>query len=853
MAVNGESCNSLTPVEEPKLKYDRMGNDMENILLKDAVSCICVHTKFICIGTQWGVIHLLDHEGNLVPISQDGKTTELQAHAIAVNKISVDQNGDYIASCSDDGKVVIHGLSCDDNTHNLNLGRVVKSVALDPYYCKSGSGRRFLTGDNKLTLYEKTFLNRLRSTVLCECKGYVQAISCHDRFVAWASEVGVRVYDLVAKCSLGLIQWEKSPNRSIEDYRCNLLWSAPKTLMIGWVDTIRICVIRKRSQVELQTRDVTEYLVDPIYTFQADYFIGGLGPLDDQLVLLGIPKECDPETGKSQRPVLIVADYKDCEFCEIITDTLSIRGYEEYDCNDYCLDMLIEENRFFIVSPKDIIIASPYDIDDRVKWLTEHGKFEKAIAVLEEVGGKTTKHSVVTVGVQYLDHLMSEHCYDEAAILCSKICKMDKVLWENQILKFAEVKQLRAVSIYVPKNAEQALSKHIYELILYEYLNSDAQGFLNVVKEWNPILYRTGVIIKGVIEKLTNDVLTKNVNKKTKELTTQNNIYLEALALLYCYQKQYDKALTTYLKLQHKYVFELISEYSMYHVIQDKILDLMTLDSDKAIAMLIGKAKVPVEVVERQLAEHEHLLFKYLHAYSKVQPNGRYHGKLIKLYAKYDKDKLLPFLKCSDNYPIQEALEVCISNEFYPEKIFLLSRIGNTSEALQNIIEKLNDINQAIYFCQEHNDKELWIDLIKHTVDKPDYVTLLLKRIGNYVDPRMLIEKIKPGCEIKDLKDSLAKMMCDYHLQLSVQEACKVITLRNYFDLHEKLITNQQRGISVTDDFLCCVCHGRIIIKDSSSASDLIVYNCRHSFHIGCLPDVGDTSQSCNICSAVKM
>lgn len=147
MAVNGESCNSLTPVEEPKLKYNRMGNDVENILLKDAVSCICVHTKFICIGTQWGVIHLLDHEGNLVPISQDGKTTELQAHAIAVNKISVDQNGDYIASCSDDGKVVVHGLSCDENTHSLNLGRVVKSVALDPYYCKSGSGRRFFTGN----------------------------------------------------------------------------------------------------------------------------------------------------------------------------------------------------------------------------------------------------------------------------------------------------------------------------------------------------------------------------------------------------------------------------------------------------------------------------------------------------------------------------------------------------------------------------------------------------------------------------------------------------------------------------------------------------------------------------------
>lgn len=840
MALNLESCDSLPPDEEPKLKYDRMGNDVQNILLKDAVSCICVNTKFICLGTQWGVIHLLDHEGNIVPITQDGKNKELQAHAIAVNKISVDIKGNYIASCSDDGKVLVHGLYTTENTHSLVLGRLVKSVALDPYYFKSGSGRRFLTGDNKLTLYEKTFLNRLRSTVLFECEGNVQAIAWHERFVAWASEVGVRVYDLQARCSLGLIQWEKNTSTSIEDYRCNLLWSAANTLMIGWVDTVRICIIRKRNQIELQTRDVTEYLVDPVYTFQTDYFISGLGPFDDQLVLLGVPKECDSETGKAQRPVLSIADYKDCEFCEVSNDSLNIRGYEEYSCNDYYLDMLIEENRFFIVSPKDIVVASPFDIDERINWLVEHGRYEKAMAVLEEVGGKTSKHSLVVVGVQYLDHLLIEHMYEEAAILCARICKNDKVLWENQVVKFSNVEQLRAISPFVPKNPDYALSPHIYGLILTEYrvIHKDAQGFLKLIQEWNPKLYNIGIIIKEVLEHL----LTTEVDK---------NVYLEALALLYCYQKKYDKALTTYLTLQHKDVFKLITQYKMYNVLHDKILDLMTLDSNKAITLLL-EIKIPVEVVEKQLENHDFLLFQYLVAYSKKEPNGKYHGKLVRLYAKFARDKLLPFLKCSDNYPIQEALDVCQSNEFYPEMVFLQGRIGNTREALQIIIEQLHDIRQAIDFCQEHNDKELWTDLISKTVDKPEYVSLLLKRIGNYVDPRMLIQNIKPGCEIKDLKDSLAKMMCDYRLQLSVQEACKVITLRNYFDLHEKLIIGQQRGISVTDDFLCCVCQGRIIIKDLSNASDLKVYNCRHSFHIECLPD-GAQCSYCTVCNAVKM
>lgn len=55
--------------------------------------------QFICVGTHWGMIHLLDHQGNSI------RSKELRAHTVAVNQISIDTNGDYIASCSDDGKV----------------------------------------------------------------------------------------------------------------------------------------------------------------------------------------------------------------------------------------------------------------------------------------------------------------------------------------------------------------------------------------------------------------------------------------------------------------------------------------------------------------------------------------------------------------------------------------------------------------------------------------------------------------------------------------------------------------------------------------------------------------------------
>lgn len=64
--------------------------------------------------------------------------------------------------------------------------------------------------------------------------------------------------------------------------------------------------------------------------------------------------------------------FRDNDYTDICTDCLSLGGYEEYGVNDYHLDVLLEKNRFFIVAPKDIVVASPYDLDDRIHWFIQH-------------------------------------------------------------------------------------------------------------------------------------------------------------------------------------------------------------------------------------------------------------------------------------------------------------------------------------------------------------------------------------------------------------------------------------------------------------------------------------------------
>jgi hypothetical protein len=52
-------------------------------------------------------------------------------------------------------------------------------------------------------------------------------------------------------------------------------------------------------------------------------------------------------------------------------------------------------------------------------------------------------------------------------------------------------------------------------------------------------------------------------------------------------------------------------------------------------------------------------------------------------------------------------------------KYMFAGRIGNTKKALVLITQELNDIEQAIAFCKEHDDMELWEDLIQYSLNKP--------------------------------------------------------------------------------------------------------------------------------------
>lgn len=761
---------------EPKLKYRRISNDLAAILKKDAASCMAVNSKFIALGSHWGVISIMDHLGNNI------KSKELVAHTTTVNQISIDENGDFIGSCSDDGRVIIHGLYSSDYNMNISFDCPVKAIALDPEYYKSGSGRRFIVGENKLILHEKTFMSRVKTTVLHEGDGMIRNIQWVKQFVAWASEFGVRIYDMNARRTISAIKREHNPNLRSELYRCNLRWKNDRCLLIGWADVVKVCEVKEKPRLDAGSKDLPYFYVEITRMFTTDFFICGIAPYGNNLVILSYSRDDAPENNRPQ--LRIVEPFQD-SFEEICTDVLSLRGFSEYRCNDYHLDCLAGEGSFFIVSPKDVVIAEPTTVEDHIIWLMDHSKFEEAMMAVREAGASNpSTPTLLQVGWAYLDHLLNLQKPDEAARLCVEVIGRDKSLWEEAVYKFARIHRLSALSPYLPRSNPR-LEPVVYEMVLNEFLLTDYEGFRKLIREWPSELYSIPTVINAVIDRVVYE--------------PSATVLLHCLSDLYTYQRKYDMALAIYLKLGHKDVFDLIHNHKLYSTVLDKLDLLMQVDTDRAIKLFLDNMdKIPVDTVVKRLEKRPDLLVQYLDRLFVKDSNigEEYHGLQVKLYAQYQPEKLLSFLRNSNYYPLQAALEVCQMHHLTPEMVFLLGRMGNTKQALQLITSVLQDIDRAIEFCKEHDDKDLWEDLIVYSLKNPEFVNALLQNIGTHVDTIVIIKRIEKDMIIPGLRDSLVKILQDHTLQVSLREDCKKILVSDCFNLLEKLNKQQRRGVS---------------------------------------------------------
>uniref|UniRef100_A0A1A8EVJ0 Vacuolar protein sorting-associated protein 41 homolog n=1 Tax=Nothobranchius korthausae TaxID=1143690 RepID=A0A1A8EVJ0_9TELE len=817
--------------EEPKLKYERLANGVTEILQNDAASCMTVHDKFLALGTHFGKVFLLDIQGNV--------TQKFEISSVKINQISLDESGEHVGICSEDGKVQVFGLYTREGFHD-NFDCPIKAVALHPQFSRSNY-KQFVTGGNKLLLYERNWLNRWKTLVLHEGEGTITNIQWRANLIAWANNLGVKIYDISTKQRITNVLRDNSSLRP-DMYPCSLCWKDDTTLIVGWGMSVKICVVKERKPTEM--RDLPSRYVEIVSAFETEFFICGLAPLVDQLVTLFFVKEnsdqMDEEFRSRPRLDIIQPLPESCE--EISSDALTVRSYHDNECRDYRLEHSEGESLFYIISPKDIVVAKERDQDDHIDWLLEKKKYEEALMAAEISFKNIKRHDVQKIGMAYINHLVENGDYDAAARKCQKVLGKNMELWENEVYRFKTIGQLKAISQYLPRG-DLRLRPAIYEMILHEFLKSDYEGFATLIREWPGELYNNMAIVQAVTDHLKKD--------------PTNGTLLTTLAELYTYDQRYDRALEIYLRLRHKDVYQLIHKHNLFSSIEDKIVLLMDFDKEKAVDMLLdNEDKISMDRVVEELHGRPELLHVYLHKLFKRDHHKgqKYHEKQIGLYAEYDRPNLLPFLRDSTHCPLEKALEICQQRNFVEETVFLLSRMGNCRRALQMIMEELEDVDKAIEFAKEQDDAELWEDLISYSIDKPPFITGLLNNIGTHVDPILLIYRIKEGMEIPNLRDSLVKILHDYNLQILLREGCKKILVADSLSLLQKMHRTQMRGVRVDEGNICESCHGTILPSDMAQPFSVVVFHCRHMFHKECLPSSGIIPgvQFCNICSAKR-
>uniref|UniRef100_K3WSM7 RING-type domain-containing protein n=1 Tax=Globisporangium ultimum (strain ATCC 200006 / CBS 805.95 / DAOM BR144) TaxID=431595 RepID=K3WSM7_GLOUD len=527
------------PQQEPLLKYERVGGHFHAIFKDDSLSCIALHVNFICAGTYNGNVLLLELDGRFI--------RRLHQHYKKVNQVCIDETGQYIASCSDDGTVAVYTLFPPKTSSNgsgtpstqvsvsstggevniYNYFSAVYAVQLEDRYAMKRE-RSFACGGiaGQLILNKKGWIIDKESTIH-EGEGPVHAIRWKDGLIAWANDWGVKVYD--AEKDQRVTYIERPPNcPPMELCRCHLEWQTNSVLIVGWAHTLRVIAFKKASpssptsasasSAELLPGAVT---AEVIALISFDFFVAGISPWGTTAVCVLAYRPpgstaAPPPGGKSPSREQGEGDSAEMPFPEIhvvnldgnqvAADILNLKGYQRLRASDYKMPTLqyTSSNHMlmtthddasiydagygrlsYICTPKDVVICRLRDVDDRVQWALSRKQYEQALSVALRDPKSLRTHTMDELIEYYIGELMKNKQFKKAAEEIKRLFVGDEFakLWEKYVYVFAQRGQLSAIAKFIP-TANPRLPRVQYEMVLKLFLDSDPGQLLEIIRKW---------------------------------------------------------------------------------------------------------------------------------------------------------------------------------------------------------------------------------------------------------------------------------------------------------------------------------------------------------------------------------
>lgn len=590
-----ESESELFDIEEPIFKYERLGGSVPVILSSDEATSLACTDRLVVLGTKKGRVHVLDVNGDEVRI--------LKAHMERVNAVDINRENSHVASCSEDGIAVVFDLWEDQKEvfkFGSNENSAVKVISLHSKYPeKDGKVFASVTKAQNLVINSMSYIGHKKFKVP---GGELSVSQClwapNSNLLAFATRSGVKVFDYEAQIPVTMVP---KPKRVADStlHPCCLSWKSNTRLMIGWSDVVQIIDISPNTsyfndptnkisamsrtsdldsnQSSMSSSKISKsagglYLLRSSAKFRLEgYVIAGIAPYNEYMAILAIPKSNsssessdikEDETSISSHPeFLIVSDDGEIISC----DALPIVGYENLDVNSYKLaaytgDELTSDSDFhyFIVTPKDIVVAKVRTIDDHIEFLLEKGDFKGAYEEATHHQIELRRFQVLEIAEKYLRHLLKERNFTEAASLCPRLFGDNVKLWETWILVFAKEKQCKALAPYVP-TGNPRLSDLSYGIILKDFLLTDHDEFLNLIRDWPRDLYDHEVVVAAIKERLA---------------FVRSPPLMEALTEIFLKENKFTEAVSVLIALKKDDVFHIIQSHNLFDNVRDKIVDL---------------------------------------------------------------------------------------------------------------------------------------------------------------------------------------------------------------------------------------------------------------------------------------
>ncbi|CAH8566545.1 unnamed protein product [Dicrocoelium dendriticum] len=872
VAELAEEFDSIHPssLAQPRLKYQEVQNGLLELTSADSITCLATHEKFLAIGTELGRVHILDHSG--FPVENGVHSM----HNSAVNQISVSQAGDFMVSCGDDGRVALYNLSDTSENRVFRINVKINAVAIAPDYNQS---QAIVIGHTKLLLLSRDVFKRQKQGELATSQGKIRTVRWQGEFILWSDDARVSVYDIRDHQHIAYIQFrEQQPLLSIPVIPCYTSWCSDTSFLLARGHCLRMCQVLERyyssesgdtprhslsrsSSIQIPANTEAPLGLPSRYVevaFQVDLessLICGVSHHQSSLFALVVPNLSLVESSHDLPLEMRIIDIENIEasatsckhdfriHCERLT--WSIQRTNRVHLN-ISLETVRGENTHFIVTPKEVICAQELTADDIIDWLISYGHYVEALQLAKERHRQLRTHTTQSL-VPYLP-------------------------------------------IATGPNSLK-LESALYEAILVDYMDREPSRFLELLSQWCELelILSYDNLLRMLIDRIDRHASLSGLSEVTGLEPNLRNLW-QALAVLYERVGLHDKAIDILVQLRDPMVFDFFerkqsqpANWRLLDVFKERLEYFIDLDSTRAIAILIEHISViPVEYVIPRLDVKPALLCQYLDSVHSRHPNlARPHiSLLLELYTRFARDKLLPLLRSTESYPLNDALTICERARLIPETVYLLTRIGRRQDALRLIMTQGEDVSvtqpefrqtseyeqkqsaaaaAAIAYCCEEDSVrnrlgqlglttqtsiftssfgltgnededldsqggELWQQVVLFAVDKPAFIRALLQHADSEgLDPRLLLRKISPDMCIPGLKGSLITLMRNYRLQLELQRNCQSILRSDLHRLFTRLLRWKSKGLRVESSgfsfFVCTLCTHPLIRPQTQNPS----------------------------------